>query len=207
MQARADRTRGTMLRAAAEKFEANGYSGTRLQDIVAGRNLSKGALYFHFPSKKHLAAAIISEQADLWARLLAELRERHPRAIHLLPALLCRAAAQHSEDVMARASTRLAIERDRIGEEIPPLFASWTDLLQRLLAEAKEQGDLRPEVDPRSTAELIVATFTGLCQTPAGGAARVDFKHHLTQMWKLLLPGLATPECLADLEAAPRSAL
>lgn len=144
MQERADRTRRAILQAAAETFEAHGYLGTSLQDVVAGRRVSKGALYFHFPSKEELASAIIIEQRDLLSELVAELRERHPRAIRLLIEVSRLTASRLRRDVRVRASTRLACEHEQIGRSAEPLFERWTETVRGLLDEAKAQGDLLP---------------------------------------------------------------
>jgi AcrR family transcriptional regulator len=201
MQARADRTRRIILKAAAESFEARGYLGTRLQDVVAGQDVSKGALYFHFPSKEDLAAAVIQEQHHLWPDLIVELRDHHPRAIRLLMELSWQVAGMFRDNVLVRASARLVSERDQIGVSIPPLFSGWAETIDKLLAEARAQGDLLPDVDTRGVSELIVAAFAG-CQRISEAANRgTDLRQRVTSMWHYLLPGLITAECLVDMNA------
>jgi AcrR family transcriptional regulator len=199
MQVRADRTRRAILKAAAETFEAHGYLGTSLQDVVAGRHVSKGALYFHFPSKEELASAIIIEQHDLLSELISELRERHPRAIRLLLAVSRRTASLLSHDVMVRASTRLACEQEHIGGSAPPLLDSWTDAIERLLDEAKAQGDLLADVDTRIAAEFVIVAFTGLQHRRYFSKTDAASYPPVAVMWRLLLPGLVTAECLSEI--------
>ncbi|MCD2197321.1 TetR/AcrR family transcriptional regulator, partial [Actinomycetospora endophytica] len=57
-QQRAATTRHAMLVAAGEQFAAQGYHGTSLNDLLSQAPGSKGALYFHFPSKHDVAAAL-----------------------------------------------------------------------------------------------------------------------------------------------------
>jgi AcrR family transcriptional regulator len=187
------------LKAAAETFEAHGYLGTSLQDVVAGRQVSKGALYFHFPSKEQLAAAIILEQRDLLPKLADELRDRYPRAIQLLIEVSRLTAGRLRRDVMVRAGTRLACEREQIGGSTPPLFDTWTETIESLLDEAREQGDLLPEVDTRVVAEFIIVALTGLQHWGYFSTASAAPQPPLVVMWRLLLPGLVTSECLSEI--------
>lgn len=197
MQARAGRTRRMILEAAAETFEAHGYLGTTLQDVVAGRKVSKGALYFHFPSKEQLASAIITEQRDLLPRLVAELRDHHPRAIRLFAETCFRIADMLRDDVMTRAGTRLACERDHIGASAPTLFDTWVTTLTEVLNEAKEQGDLLPRIVPEDVAELVITAFAGLQRR--GHIREPDARRHVATILLLLLPGMCTAECTAQL--------
>lgn len=202
MQARADRTRRNILQAAAETFEARGYLGTSLQDVVAGTNVSKGALYFHFPSKEELALAILQEQRDLWPDLVSELRQHQSRTIRVLLELSFRVARTFHENVMVRASARLAYEHAQIGAAAPPLFDGWADMIEVLLDEAKAQGDLIREVDPRTVAEFIVAAFAG-CQLVSESENRgADLPRRVQAMWRHLLPGLIHPSRLTEVMSA-----
>ncbi|MDZ7845160.1 MAG: TetR/AcrR family transcriptional regulator [Anaerolineales bacterium] len=48
------KTRQQILDAALEAFATRGYHDTRVSDIVEGSRTSKGAVYFHFPSKEDI---------------------------------------------------------------------------------------------------------------------------------------------------------
>ncbi|TDD35506.1 TetR/AcrR family transcriptional regulator [Actinomadura sp. KC06] len=201
MQARADRTRRLILQAAAERFEARGYVGTHLSDIVRGRGISKGALYFHFPSKEALATAILEEQLGLVPSLADELRDRRRSAIQVLVDLSLRTTEMLRDDVAIRAGTRLACEFDRIGTPAPPLLPTWTDAVEDLLTEAREQGDLLPDVEVRSVAEVIVATVGVAGRKPSRPVEgwTVDHNRRIRAMWRHMFPGLVTPVCAAKL--------
>ena len=199
MQSRAERTRHVILTAAAETFEARGYLGTSLQNIVTGRPVSKGAVYFHFPAKEDLALAILSEQHELWPSLISELRRRHTSAIRILLELFWQATAILRDDALARAGTRLACELDLIDASAPRLFAGWADVVEELLHEAREQGDVRPDADSRAVAEFVVAAFAGLQRMNAMKITKTDLQEHVMTMWRHLLPGLVHAERLPEI--------
>lgn len=66
------RTRRRLLDAARRAFAVRGYDGASLDSIAAEANLSKGAVYAHFPTKQDLYLAVFEEVlADARARVEA----------------------------------------------------------------------------------------------------------------------------------------
>ena len=70
MQQRAVLTRGRVLTAAAEVFARTGFLAASMNDIVDAAGVTKGAVYFHFPSKEALAVAIVEEQFAQWPAMV-----------------------------------------------------------------------------------------------------------------------------------------
>lgn len=58
-------TRQKILDAAVQVFSRKGYHDTRVDDIVTESETSKGAVYFHFPSKEQIFLALVDEFAGL----------------------------------------------------------------------------------------------------------------------------------------------
>lgn len=83
-------TKHALIAVACELFSARGYAGTSLDQIVAGADVTKGALYHHFRGKQELFEAafeVVEQRAmdriraafdastDPWERTIASLRE------------------------------------------------------------------------------------------------------------------------------------
>src|SRR5436309_8618682 len=66
-QERAVRTRRTILEAAGAVFDEYGYTSTTIALVLERADVTKGALYFHFPSKESLARAVLDEPLPLGA--------------------------------------------------------------------------------------------------------------------------------------------
>jgi len=58
-------TRERILEAAVNVFASKGYHDTKVDDIVAESNTSKGSFYFYFPSKQEIFLALVDSFADL----------------------------------------------------------------------------------------------------------------------------------------------
>lgn len=198
MQARASRTRRVILQAAAETFSDRGYAASSLQDIADRQAVSKGALYFHFPSKKALAMAVIREHEERWLALVEELRPRYPRAIRLLLELSWEMARRSRNDVLTRAAIRLQQERNLISPAVPRPFVGWIPQVADLLRQTREQGDLLPGLDPEDIARFIVASFTGFQQL-ADPVGRNDPSQCVNTMWRYALPSLVDKKCLTEI--------
>ncbi|MCP2336077.1 ScbR family autoregulator-binding transcription factor [Actinomadura rupiterrae] len=198
MQERARRTRQAVVRAAAAAFEVNGYGATTLQDIVAREDVSRGALYFHFPTKEALAVAIVREYGAMWDELVATLRPGQPRAVRLLIEFSFAVGRAFGGNVIARAGTRLLLETRLYESELPPPYAGWIGTVEEVLADARRQGDLASGADTAELAKFLVAAFTGLQQIVMTGGGPEDTDSCIATMWRCVLPGLVAPERLPD---------
>jgi TetR/AcrR family fatty acid metabolism transcriptional regulator len=81
-------TRNRILSAAVKVFSNKGYHDTRVDEIVEESETSKGAVYFHFPSKQRIFLAIVEEFTALLEKKLLEAIEREPDGVRRVNAAL-----------------------------------------------------------------------------------------------------------------------
>ena len=62
MQTRSQETKNQILGAAYQLFSQSGYDATGVAEICQAAGVSKGAFYYHFPSKQ----AVFLELMDNW---------------------------------------------------------------------------------------------------------------------------------------------
>lgn len=65
-------TRETIRDVALELFSTNGYEKTSLREIAERVGVTKASLYYHFPSKQALLAAIVEPLIEGWRAIVAE---------------------------------------------------------------------------------------------------------------------------------------
>jgi AcrR family transcriptional regulator len=63
---RRTRTRAAVLDAAAKSFALSGFHGTSVDDIAEAAGVSKGAIYYSFPSKDDLFVALLEQRTQAW---------------------------------------------------------------------------------------------------------------------------------------------
>src|SRR5207302_7686721 len=71
-------TRAELLSAALRVFAQRGYPQAGVDEIAAEAGYSKGALYWHFPSKEAVLEALVEERIDTPMRELVALLESAP---------------------------------------------------------------------------------------------------------------------------------
>lgn len=74
-------TRNRILDAALGVFAGKGYHDARLDEIAGEAELSKGAIYFHFPNKERLFLALLDQFANLLERRIVAAIEQETRGI------------------------------------------------------------------------------------------------------------------------------
>lgn len=184
-QDRAERTRNLILDAAAEAFDARGFAGASLSDILARAGVTKGALYFHFASKEELAKALVDEQ---WRTELPSPDDVTNPMQSVID--MCHAYGRDMcTNIRVRASCRLMTESNFEGL-FPQACARWTDQIRRFLESARDAGDLRQEWDPAVVASYVCSAVLGIETMSSVLANRDDMRDRITDMWKISLPGL-----------------
>jgi AcrR family transcriptional regulator len=187
-QERAERTREAIILAAAQVFEATGFAAAPLLDITRAACVTKGALYFHFASKRELAHALVAEARGILDALVGGVAARRGGPpIQLLIDLTHTVLRRIAADPVLRAGLRLGADPDLYPEPAAGLRVDWAGLVGQLLAPGG-----RP-VDQVQCAARIAPLESVLCglelafrKYPGGLRPEV-----LTAVWQLLLPGLA----------------
>ncbi|GAA0679499.1 ScbR family autoregulator-binding transcription factor [Kitasatospora atroaurantiaca] len=186
-QDRAHRTRELVLHSAAELFATRGFHGTSVQDVATAAGMTKGAVYFHFPSKDVLALAVVEEHYTRWPALLEAARARKLGPFDTVLTMVDGAAEAFAHDAVVQAGARLQIESNLIGLPLPTPYVGWIDLLTALLTEAADQGELRAGVDPAAAARTIVSAFFGMQHVSATLHQRADLLERWQEVRELVL--------------------
>src|SRR5690554_7577586 len=82
-----DERRQQILEAAMECFIRNGYAHTRVDDIAREAGLSKGGIYFHFPSKRDIFDALQAVEVERTIAAVMEANESGASAVMKLQQL------------------------------------------------------------------------------------------------------------------------
>ncbi|GGJ44487.1 ScbR family autoregulator-binding transcription factor [Streptomyces brasiliensis] len=192
-QERAIRTRHAILKAAASVFDERGYEAATIGEILARAGVTKGALYFHFPSKQALAEGVFTEQFTVLALPPRTCKLQELVDVGLLTAYRMR------RDPLVSGAARLSLEGEMGMQLGPQLIGGWIGATEKLLTEAKAQGELLPHVDPAESAWIFSAAWTGVQVYSHNTARRSDLEERIAQLFTHLLPSVAVPAVLGRL--------
>lgn len=164
-----DRTRRRILEAAFQEMYRSGFQGMRLDEVTAASELTKGALYHHFPNKRALGYAVVEEVIGpmleaLWVEPLM-------RAHNPLQGLLD--VIEHvQEQKPAAMMIQYGCPLNNLAQEMSPLdegfrqrldqvFNLWRRAISDALTQAQKRGILRADVDCDDTATFVMAAVEG----------------------------------------------
>ncbi|WP_327069964.1 TetR/AcrR family transcriptional regulator [Kitasatospora sp. NBC_01250] len=186
-QERAVRTRAQIIEAAAEVFDESGFHGASISRIMKRAQVTAGSMYFHFASKEALAQAVMLGQGSG-----LELPEAEPGLQQLIDITLY-LANQLQHNVLLRAGVRLAVEQGEFGMRDDAPYQLWVERFRQELSAARESGDLLPEVEELTLAQVLVGAYSGTQLFSQIATGRADLPERVEAMWRYLLPGVALP--------------
>jgi AcrR family transcriptional regulator len=190
MQDRALRTREGVLLAAASVFERVGYSAATIEEIAQEAEVTKGALYFHFPAKADLARAIVEAHHLGWAEVAEEAAQGGVSALDTLWRTILAVALRYQENPIARAGVRLGNEYLEIDASLPAPFTGWVDRLSALLRRGQEEGSVRADLECDAAARVVVGSFFGIQDMSSRLTCRKDLIERIAEWWALIEPSL-----------------
>ncbi|MDO0910795.1 ScbR family autoregulator-binding transcription factor [Streptomyces sp. DT2A-34] len=197
-QERAIRTRKVILEAAGAVFDEHGYTATTIAMVLERAEVTKGALYFHFPSKESLAQAVLDEQLSLGAV------PPQPCKLQELVDITFVFGQRLLSNSLLKGSVRLAVDQCAPpGVDHSGPFRQWADHLLGILERARAQGELLPTVQPRQTVELVVGAFAGIQLMSRALNDRDDLAERISVLWGHLLPSIALPGLLTGIDREP----
>lgn len=150
-------------------FQIRGYGGSSMQDIVTAAGVTGGALHHHFPTKRDLARAVISERvAEEVGQTWITVVEAAPTAAQgilrvfddLADALEARGAV--SGCPLGNLSLELSLSDESLRAAIEDEYRTWRSAIAACLRRDAEAGvaDFAKD-DPSGFADMVVAMVTG----------------------------------------------
>lgn len=196
-QQRAERTRQTLILAAAEVFDTDGFAPSSLTAISTRAGVSNGALHFHFVSKNALAEAV-GDHAMASLRQIARPREAgQGRALQVLVDTTHTLAFRLGDDVILRAG--FGLSSDATWKGSTDLRQYWVDWVGDVLTGAAAEGALADGVAVEDAKAVIAATTVGF-EAMGRSQPRWFSRQMFGKFWGLLLPRLARADALGSLK-------
>ncbi len=148
----AKKTREHILNVSAKLFSKRGYNGTPLRDIAAALNMKAGSLYYHFDSKEQLILEILTIGTEnIYESVVGRVKDLPEKSSSR--SILLAAAKGHLEALLEKGDyTSTGIRNygqlpKPIQSKVLLVRDKYEDLWRGWLSEAKEKGEIRPDVD------------------------------------------------------------
>lgn len=150
-----------LLESAIDSFVRKGYAATRLADVAAEADVTRGPLYYYFSNKAELYQAAAEY-------LIAELKENYDRILVIDQPVLQVLREDYEYCLKSRLRARFFSQPSE-DKSIPDISGQWnafsTWLIQRkyeVLNAAKARGELRPGCNVADIITFIYVFFHGM---------------------------------------------
>ena len=158
--------RVAILDSALEVFARHGYHAASIDDIAGAGGVSKALIYEHFPSKRHLHAALLERHVgELFERLAASAATSEPGEVRLRAGVDAFLAFVEARPDAFRMLFRDAVEPE-VAEVLAGLRQQATAAVAALIASEPREPRPDDEQDPWAI-EVFGALLTGAVQSLA----------------------------------------
>lgn len=154
----------SLLTVAVTVFNERGYDGTSMEDLSQRLGISKSAIYHHVTSKDALLGLAMDRALDGLFDALDRTRRLDAPAIDKLEHLV-RASVEVLQDrlpyvtLLLRARGNTDVERAALQRR-----RQFDRYVAELVRQAEADGDIRPDVDPATTARLLFGMVNSLIE-------------------------------------------
>ena len=158
-------TRRALIEVAERLFTSHGYAATSLDVIVAGAQVTKGALYHHFGSKDGLVQAVYREAVNRHAQqVLADSAQGSGRE-RLLGLIDASARLYTSREPFYRLLIALHIDaagaRPQLLGIAERVHRQQREHMTSLVRAGQADGSVRADVDPEAVGVMVNAALEG----------------------------------------------
>ena len=162
--------RAQIIQAAWDCFAEKGYYLTKMADIARKAGLSAGAIYRYFPSKEAVLNAISERSLEQDVELMERARSSEDEPIAALE-LLSLAMRLQYQDPGFQTATRVQVElrpefirNEDLRRNLKKFLRIRLAAASLLISEAKQKGQIKPNVEPEALAMMALCFSEGLRQ-------------------------------------------
>ena len=154
----------TLLNVAVRLFNERGYDGTSMEDLSRKLGITKSAIYYHVPSKEELLRLAVDRALDGLFAVAEEVGERDGSAITQLEGLVRGSVRLLVRELpfvtlLLRVRGNTKVERAALARR-----RDFDRLVTDLVTRARDEGDLRADIDPATTSRLLFGMVNSLIE-------------------------------------------
>ena len=188
-----DQRKDQILSAALNVVARKGYSDCRMDDIVAEAELSKGAIYWYYSSKKEIFLSLVNHWVNRFGVTLNHIVEKDHSASEQLKALF-RFFLNAFEDNPAVFKAEMEFwalsSRDEdFRKKMNKVYHEFLNLIEGIIQRGVDSDEFK-NLDVKVTALSIMINIEGLVWLALFDSDGVTAKHYVDTITEFILAGL-----------------
>ncbi len=184
-----DLTREKLLSLAFCEIHRQGFQGASIANILESTQLTKGALYHHFPTKHALGLAVVDEiiAPQLESMVFQPLRDSANPVATLLEIIAGVASFLGDEGIMLGCPlNNLMQEMSPLDEQfrhhLNTILETWQQTISNALLQGQAGCVIKPEVDCPAAALFIISAWEGCISIAKNKQSPETFKLCMKQL-------------------------
>jgi len=190
-QKQGSQTRSDILEAAFTEIHEQGFRAASLDNILKKTNVSKGALYYHFPNKKALGYAVFEEVIkpyayDRW--LWEKLDDPSNNPIDVFEEIAKQMLNDTTEAMIQLGCPICNLSNEMSGvdegfqERFLNMHEQWRDHLTRALKRGQENNQIVKDVNAEEVAVFLMSTHDGASSISKATQSLQTYKYCINQL-------------------------
>jgi TetR/AcrR family transcriptional repressor of nem operon len=165
--------RENLINSAIELIGTRSYNSVGVQELCEHSGVKKGSFYHFFPSKRDLTLAALDR---IWKKYRDETLDpvfsSGASMLEKFETLLAKAYEYQSSQKdctgcmtgcgFGNLAVELSTQDEEIRKKVEEIFCEWVKYMERVVAQAVEEGVLPSETDPSATSQAMVAYIEGV---------------------------------------------
>jgi AcrR family transcriptional regulator len=192
IQARAEATHQRIIDGAVDLFDELGYGNSSLSEIIDRARVTKGAFYYHFPSKESLAAEIIQQAMTKKENAVLALISSPSSALESLINATFVVNDLTERDKLVRSGHQLRQGLTHISSYAAMTYIEHPLVRVSMVKKAIAEGDLPHDLDADAATHSLQASVLGT--RLLSDATGDDIFAGLAQFWSIFLRGIVSPQ-------------
>lgn len=188
-----DQRRDQILEAALTVLIRKGYENSRMDDIVRESNLSKGAIYWYYKSKKEIYLSLVNHWVLRYSATLNHIVEEGLPAARQLEKLFQYFIDQYEHNTLVfRAMMEfwaLAARDDDFHSKVQKVYTEFLNLIKRIVTQGLQSGEFRTG-DVTVTALSIMLNIEGIMWFTVYDTPGITVRNYIEAVTAFIIRGL-----------------
>ena len=192
-QTKQDLRKDQILDAALTVLVQNGYEGSRMDDVVTKSQLSKGAIYWYYKSKKAMYLDLVNFWVIRYSATINHLVENDQAAPDQLKSLFNYFIDQYESDpdpfIALTEFWSMAQKDDDFRLKLQKVYSQFLEVLEKIVAKGVKDGDFK-KLDIRITAMSIMLNVESINWFTLFDTHGVSARDYIQTISDFILAGL-----------------
>ncbi|NLI55577.1 TetR/AcrR family transcriptional regulator [bacterium] len=161
-----EETKKKIIKGAEILFTENGYDSTTVQDICNKAEISKGAFFYHFPTKEFLFLEILDKYLSELDKRMNEIEKKSKNTLRAMEEMVIILEeifiTSEGKFTIFLEFLRKASKETEIMKKISYQFQKYKKYVYEMIEKGKREGNIKKEIDSEFISQLIISLAIGM---------------------------------------------